>query len=73
MPIRQLTFEKKQELEKEAAKLDMMIRELKAKTLQAIWLEELEDLKASWEEHRKAMEDMYKEGPVVAVKPKKKK
>jgi len=51
----------------------MMIRELKAKTLQAIWLEELEDLKASWEEHRKAMEDMYKEGPVVAVKPKKKK
>lgn len=73
MPIRQLTFEKKQELEREAAKLDLLIRELKAKTLQAIWLEELEDLKASWEEHRKVMEDMYKEGPVVAVKLKKKK
>ena len=74
MPIRQLTFEKKQELEKEANRLDMMIKELKAKTIQTIWKEELEDLSSSWETYRKEMEYQYEhEVPIKEVKQKKKK
>ncbi len=73
MPIRQLTYEKKQELEKEAAKLDMMIRELKAKSIQLIWLEELEELQQAWDAYRTQMELFYGETPSTAVKPKKKK
>jgi len=72
MPIRQLTFEKKQELDKEANRLDMLIKELKAKTLQQIWKEELQDLSLTWESYRKDMESYYEHGkePTKAVKAK---
>jgi DNA topoisomerase-2 len=74
MPIRQLTFEKKQELEKQAQQLDMMIKELKAKTIQQIWKEELEDLGNTWEMYRKEMEYQYEhDAPVKEIKLKKKK
>jgi DNA topoisomerase-2 len=62
MPIRQLTFEKKQELEKEAQRLDMLIKELKAKTLQTLWKEELQELSDTWESYRKDMEAYYETG-----------
>uniref|UniRef100_A0A6C0CT18 DNA topoisomerase (ATP-hydrolyzing) n=1 Tax=viral metagenome TaxID=1070528 RepID=A0A6C0CT18_9ZZZZ len=74
MPIRQLTFEKKQELEKEAQRLDMMIKELKTKTIQQIWKEELEDLESIWETYRKEMEYQYEnDAPMKEIKLKKKK
>jgi DNA gyrase/topoisomerase IV subunit A len=70
MPIRQLTFEKKQELDKEANRLDMLIKELKAKTIQQIWKEELNELSLTWESYRKDMESYYEHGkePTKAMK-----
>ena len=56
MPISQLTFEKKQALEKEAHKLDTEIRALRAKPVQHIWKEELEELSAAWEAHKSVIE-----------------
>ena len=69
MPIRQLTFEKKSELEKEAARLDMMIKELSAKTIQQIWREELNELSVTWEAYRKEMETNYEKGDEAIKKP----
>lgn len=76
MPIRQLTYEKKQELEKEAQRLDMLIKDLKAKTIQQLWREELMDLSATWESYRKSMEEQYNskesiKAPVKKTKAKK--
>jgi len=70
MPIRQLTFEKKQELDREANRLDMLIKELKAKTIQQIWKEELNELSLTWESYRKDMESYYEHGkePTKAMK-----
>lgn len=67
MPIRQLTYEKKQELEKQANELNMRIKELKAKTIQGIWREELNELSETWEAYRKEMEAALS-SPIVPIK-----
>ena len=59
MPIHQLTYEKKLALEKEAEKLKMMIKELRAKAIYAIWAEELEEFSQEWERFREHMEEQY--------------
>jgi DNA topoisomerase-2 len=61
MPIHQLTYEKKQALEKEAHKLDMEIKELKQKPIHHIWQEELNALEKAWKEHKEALETIYQE------------
>ena len=59
MPIHQLTFEKKRALEKEAEGIRMTIEELRAKPLQKIWYDELQEFKAAWLEHKEAIEEEY--------------
>lgn len=56
MPISQLTFEKKQALEKEANKLNGEIRALRAKPVQHIWRDELQELNSAWESHKTQIE-----------------
>ena len=56
MPIQQLTFEKKQALEKEAHRLDMAIKELRNKAIHHIWLEELHAVEEAWNAFRHSME-----------------
>jgi DNA gyrase/topoisomerase IV subunit B len=71
MPISQLTYEKKQSLEKEANKLDMEIKALRAKPVQHIWMEELNELNAAWETHKSEVEAEYeadRSGNIVANK-----
>lgn len=59
MPIYQLTFEKKQELEAEAERLRQDIIALKAKSVQHIWKEELMELQKEWKQHEEhVMEEM---------------
>jgi DNA topoisomerase-2 len=59
MPIHQLTFEKKRALEKEAEGIRMTIEELRAKPLQKIWYDELQEFKAAWLEHKEAIDEEY--------------
>ena len=61
MPIHQLTYEKKQALEKEAEKLNLMINELKKKQIHNIWEEELNEVEKSWENHLKEIKQIYEE------------
>lgn len=72
MPIYQLTYEKKKALEKEADDLNMMIDALRAKPIQHIWRDELQDLKAAWDAHKKTIEEEYEADrlnkPVAAPK-----
>jgi len=56
MPIHQLTLEKKQALEKDAAKLAEDIKALKAKPIHHIWREELGEFMEAWEAHRAKIE-----------------
>lgn len=60
MPINQLTFEKKQALEKEAADINMKITTLRETPIHHIWRKELGELSTVWEEHRAAVEAVYK-------------
>jgi DNA topoisomerase-2 len=53
MPIYQLTYEKKLALEKEAEHLHLAIVALKAKSVQQIWKEELQELSKEWQQHEK--------------------
>ncbi len=57
MPIHQLTYEKKQSLEKEADKLQMEINALKEKALHTIWSEELNALEVAWISHKTMIEE----------------
>lgn len=59
MPIYQLTYEKKKALEKEAHDLKMAIDALRAKPIQKIWHEELQEFKDAWEAHKSAIEEEY--------------
>jgi len=59
MPIYQLTFEKKQALEKQATATDAELQAMKAKTIQAMWREEINDFLQSWEEFKTNMEASY--------------
>jgi DNA topoisomerase-2 len=60
MPINQLTFEKKQSLEKEASDIHMKMEKLKATPIHHIWRSELTELSEAWEAHREEMEASYK-------------
>ena len=77
MPIHQLTFEKKRTLEKEAEGIRMTIEELRAKPLQKIWYDELQEFKAAWLEHKQAIDEEYENDrqnrPVASPKKKVKK
>ena len=59
MPIYQLTYEKKKALEKEAHDLKMTIDALRAKPIQKIWQEELEEFRSAWNVHRASIEEEY--------------
>jgi len=59
MPIHQLTFEKKRALEKEAEGIRMTIEDLRAKPLQKIWYDELQEFKTAWLEHKAAIDEEY--------------
>lgn len=59
MPIYQLTYEKKKALEKEAHDLKMAIDALRAKPIQKIWQEELNEFKEAWAAHKEAIEEEY--------------
>ena len=59
MPINQLTYEKKLALEKEAEKLKMLIRDLKAKAVYSIWNEELQEFSKEWESFKTNMDNYY--------------
>jgi hypothetical protein len=72
MPIQQLTFEKKQALEKEAHNLDMQIKELKVKPITHIWLEELAKVEEEWNLFKYNIDTLYMED-VMPIVPKKKK
>lgn len=55
MPIYHLTFEKKQELEKEAEKMKHAIAALRAKSVQHIWRDELQELLREWQQHEQVV------------------
>jgi hypothetical protein len=57
MPISQLTLEKKENLEKEVAKLKNKIDELKEMSIIKIWQNELEELLAEWNNHKAFIEE----------------
>jgi DNA topoisomerase-2 len=59
MPISQLTLEKKENLEKEVAKLKNKIDELKEMSIIKIWQNELEELLAEWNNHKAFIEEDY--------------
>ena len=61
MPIQQLTFEKKQALEKEAHRLDMEIKELRNKAIHHIWLEELHQVEEAWNLYKHEMLSLEEE------------
>jgi DNA topoisomerase II len=73
MPIQQLTYEKKMALEKEANALQLLIKELKSKTLQNMWLEELTKVEELWNEYKYVMETSLNEVISTPVGNKKKK
>jgi len=56
LPIQQLTYERKLALEKEAAALAAVMEALRAKSVRAIWAEELTAFEAAWKEHRARVE-----------------
>lgn len=59
MPISQLTFEKKQALEREAENLCREIAALRARTIQSIWRSELDELTRTWDQHKAAIDADY--------------
>lgn len=69
MPIHQLTKEKKQELEKTANDLHMKIERLKVCPITDIWIEELEELRAAYEEFKKEIEAEYEADAKGGVPP----
>jgi DNA topoisomerase-2 len=59
MPISQLTTERKEELEKEVAKLKVTIDELKETSIIVIWENELKALIEEWTKHKKEVLEDY--------------
>lgn len=68
MPISQLTFEKKQALERDAAKLKQDIATLRARPIQNIWKSEVDELRATWTVHKSEIDTEY-EADRSGVKP----
>ena len=60
MPTNQLTFEKKQALEKEASEINMKLEKLRKTPIHRIWRQELAEFSEAWEAHRADMEASYK-------------
>ena len=54
MPMKQLTLERKQQLEKEAKNLEDAIKVLRETPIQRIWERELDELSAEWETYKAA-------------------
>jgi hypothetical protein len=69
MPIHQLTYEKKRSLEKEAEGIKMKIEDLKAKPLQKIWYDELQEFKAAWIDHKTTVEEEYRTDRLMRPQP----
>lgn len=70
MPMSQLTYEKKNQLEKEVENLRIKIEELKNKSIQQIWLDELNELMTEWIKHKTLIEEDYendKNGMTVTI------
>lgn len=61
MPIYQLTQEKKEQLEKEAADLNTRMENLRGTRIQHIWRDEIAHLEKLWNAHRDAILEEYKE------------
>ena len=59
MSISQLTKERKEELEKEVAKLNKEIEELKGTSIINIWENELKILLEEWKKHKKEILEDY--------------
>jgi hypothetical protein len=59
MPIRNLTFEEKTKLEKEARVLKERIDSLQAMPVHHLWRKELEEFRKAWEGHRAVVEEGY--------------
>lgn len=68
MPISQLTFEKKQALERDANKLRAEIAALRERPIQHIWKTELGELQQAWEQHKATIDSEY-EADRSGVKP----
>lgn len=59
MPIYQLTYEKKQALEKEAEKLHEMIGKLRKTAITTTWKKELQELTKAWTQHEEMILEEY--------------
>ena len=73
MPIHQLTYEKKQALEKEAAEIKAKIEALRSTPIHHIWRNELRDLSKIWEAYKNEVEADYaadRESKVLVAKKK---
>ena len=73
MPIHQLTYEKKQALEKEAAEIKAKIEALRATPIHHIWRNELRELTKIWEAYKNEVEADYvadRESKVLVTKKK---
>ena len=73
MPIHQLTYEKKQALEKEAAEIKAKIEALRATPIHHIWRNELRELTKIWEAYKNEVEADYvadRESKVLVAKKK---
>ena len=73
MPIHQLTFEKKQALEKEASEIKAKIETLRATPIHHIWRNELRELTKLWEAYKNEVETDYAADRESKVLPAKKK
>lgn len=70
LPIHHLTYEKKQALERDMSALEEVLKALKAKSIQSIWGEELDEFKELWEQHLVKVKEQY-EGSVLEAPVKK--
>ena len=73
MPIHQLTFEKKQALEKEAAEIKAKMEALRATPIHHIWRNELRELSKLWEAYKSEVDADYAADRDSKILPTKKK
>jgi DNA topoisomerase-2 len=59
MPISQLTYDRKVILEKEVEALTNMLKDLKSKSIEDLWLADLNELEKAWIEHREIVLHEY--------------
>lgn len=59
MPISQLTYDRKVILEKEVEALTNMLNDLKSKSIEDLWLADLNELEKAWIEHREIVLHEY--------------